>query len=191
MAKRYGFYVDQENCIGCFTCQIACKDKNDLPDGVLWRKVYEFSGGTTIEENGVFKSNVFAYWLSMACNHCEDAKCVTGCPTGAMHYGADGTVQHNPDLCIGCQYCRMNCPYDAPKFMEDKGIIGKCDACIDLRETGKNPACVDACIMRVLEFGPIDELRAKHGELADIKGLPDSNITKPSLVINPHKAAIK
>ncbi len=191
MANQYGFYLDQQNCIGCFTCQVACKDKNDLADGVRWRRVHEFSGGSCIEENGVFKSNVFAYWLSMSCNHCKEAKCVRGCPTGAMHYDDDGTVQHNKKLCIGCQYCVWNCPYNVPQYMEEENIVGKCDACKDLREAGQNPACVDACIMRVLKFGPIDELRAKYGANADIKGLPSSDITKPSLVITPHKAAIK
>ncbi|CDX01473.1 Anaerobic dimethyl sulfoxide reductase chain B [bioreactor metagenome] len=190
MAKQYGFYVDQHNCIGCFTCQIACKDKNDLADGLRWRKVHEFTGGSCIEENGVFKSNVFAYWLSLGCNHCEHPKCAENCPTGAMYKREeDGIVLVDQDKCIGCGYCTWSCPYEVPQVAGK--TASKCNFCIDLQKEGKNPACVDACIMRVLKFGPLDELRAEYGEIAQVKGLPSADITKPSLVITPHKAAIK
>ena len=190
MAKQYGFYVDQQHCIGCFTCQVACKDKNDLPVGIRWRRVREFQGGDTIIENDVFKSNVFAYWLSLACNHCEIPKCAINCPTGAMYKREeDGIVLVDQDKSIGCGYCTWSCPYEAPQLSGK--TVTKCNFCIDLQAQGKNPACVDACIMRVLEYGPIDELRKKYGNVAQIKGLPDPSITKPSLVITPHKKAIE
>lgn len=180
-----GFYFDMQACIGCRTCQIACKDKNNLPIGILFREVKKF-------EIGVFpKSN--SYNISYSCNHCEEAKCVKGCPTGAMHYGADGTVQHDPDLCIGCQYCIMNCPYSVPQFLPERNIIGKCDSCIDLRNAGQNPACVDACLMRCLHFGDLDELRKEYGNdlVNALPILPSPDITKPSLLISPKTCALE
>ncbi len=190
MAKQYGFHIDQQNCIGCFTCQIACKDKNNLAADLRWRKVHEFHGGTTLEENGVYRSSVYSNWLSLACNHCEKPKCVENCPTGAMHKRAeDGIVLVDQDKCIGCGYCVWSCPYEVPQVHEKTAT--KCNFCVDLQAQGKNPACVDACIMRVLHFGPIEELRQKYGKISEVKGLPSADITKPSLVITPHRDAMK
>ena len=189
-AKQMGFYIDQASCIGCFTCQIACKDKNDLQVNQLWRKVHEFKGGGSEEQDGIIRSNVYAYWLSMSCNHCEHPKCVANCPTGAMHKREDdGIVLVDREKCIGCGYCVWSCPYGATRLIDH--LSSKCNFCIDLLEQGKKPACVGACIMRALDYGPIDELRAKYGLEAEIKGLPSADITSPSVVITPHKDAIK
>ena len=91
--------------------------------------------------------------------------------------------------CIGCRYCQWACPYGAPRFDSDAGVMTKCTFCEDLLAKGGNPACVDACVMRVLDFGPLDELRAKYGNVDAIEPLPDSQLTKPALVITPHKHA--
>ncbi len=181
---KLGFYFDSTACIGCRTCQVACKDKNRIDVGVNFRTVKTF-------QTGVFPQPKM-YHYSAACNHCADAKCVKGCPTGAMHYGADGTVQHDRDLCIGCQYCIMNCPYSVPQFLEEKNIIGKCDSCIDIRNAGQNPVCVDACLMRCLHFGDLDELRKEYGEglVNALPILPSPKITGPSVLINPKACAL-
>lgn len=180
-----GFYFDMEACIGCRTCQIACKDKNNLQLGVLFRRVKSF-------ETGVFpKPDSYNY--SSTCNHCKEATCVKGCPTGAMHFGEDGTVQHDDSLCIGCKYCIWNCPYAVPQYLEEKNMVGKCDSCKDLRDKGENPACVDACLMRCLEFGDLDELAAKHKTnplIKDLPILPSSSITNPSIFITPKNCAL-
>jgi len=179
-----GFYFDVNMCIGCRTCQIACKDKNDLDVGPIFRRVHTFETGSYPEAR--------SYNYSGACNHCTDAKCVAGCPTGAMYYANDGTVQHDDKKCIGCRYCTWNCPYGAPQYIEDKGIVGKCDSCKELRDGGGNPACVDACLMRCLHFGDIDELRAEYGPdlVREIPILPASNITNPSLLVNPKPCSL-
>ncbi|WP_019850294.1 4Fe-4S dicluster domain-containing protein [Desulfitobacterium sp. PCE1] len=183
MGKK-GFYFDMEACIGCRTCQIACKDKNNNDIGVLYRRVKNF-------ETGVYpQPDAFNY--SSSCNHCAEAKCVKGCPTGAMHYAEDGTVQHDKDKCIGCKYCIWNCPYGAPQFIEESGIVGKCDSCKGLRDSGENPACVDACIMRCLEFGDLDELKAKYGDrfVQELPILPSAKLTNPSVLIKPKDCAL-
>lgn len=187
-SKQLGFYLNQERCNGCLTCQIACKDKNDLDIGQLYRKVSEISGGGFTEFNQVVKNNVFAYWISLACNHCQEPLCVENCPSGAMQKREeDGIVFIDIDKCIGCRYCVWSCPYDAPQFNPEIGKVGKCDFCMDLLAQGEQPACVVACPMRALDFGTMEELEKKHGGTREIKGLPKPDITKPSLLINPHR----
>jgi len=180
---QYGFYFDMTACIGCRTCQIACKDKNNLKPGVLFRQVKTF-------EVGKFpKADLYHY--SGTCNHCENPKCVEGCPTTAMHKLANGIVAHDPEKCIGCRYCTWNCPYGAPKYVEELKIVRKCDMCLDLVEQGLNPTCVDACPMRVLKWGEIDTLEAEYGNEStkDLPILPVSSATNPSLLVKPKNAA--
>ena len=182
---RYqGFYFNMAACIGCRTCQVACKDKNDLKIGTIFRRVRHF-------ETGKYPSPG-VYYYSGACNHCAKPKCVEGCPTGAMHIAEDGTVQHNSEKCIGCRYCVWNCPYGAPQFIPELGKVAKCDGCKDLRDKGENPICVDACVMRAIEWGDLDELKARHkGEelTSDLPILSSSTIAAPSLLVHAKPAA--
>ena len=98
-----GFYFDGNRCSGCKTCIIACKDFKELPVGINFRRVFSMETGTY--------PTAQAYHYSMACNHCETPACVVNCPSGAMHKGDDGTVQHDDEICIGCQTCVQSCPY--------------------------------------------------------------------------------
>ncbi|MGE5591606.1 MAG: DMSO/selenate family reductase complex B subunit [Bacillota bacterium] len=183
MAQK-GFYYDMTACIGCKTCQVACKDKNNLEVGELFRKVYTFEGGKF--------PRPWIYHLSISCNHCAEPRCVENCPTGALTKRAeDGLVVQNPDKCIGCRYCIWSCPYGAPAYLEKEGRVGKCNGCADLVDQGLNPACVDACYMRALEFGDIEELQKKHGGTVSVAGLPDPGLTGPSLVVTPNPEAVK
>lgn len=192
MGKQVGFYFQQDRCVGCFTCQIACKDKNDLEVGQNFRKVKKIEGGSFIKQGNGYANNIYAFWTSIACNHCQDPKCVKGCPTGAMtKRPEDGIVHVDKNKCVGCSYCEMNCPYHAPQLNKKTGKMGKCDMCKDLLAKGEKPICVDACPMRALDFGDIEELKKKYQGTADVKGLPSSRITKPNLVIHPHKNAGK
>jgi len=190
MAKQLGFYFNSDICVGCKACQIACKDKNQLPVGVIWRKVVEYGGGSWVPRDGVLvPRDVFGYFLSISCNHCEMAPCVEVCPTGAMFKAEDGTVQIDEKKCIGCRYCEWVCPYGAPQFNEEAGVMTKCNFCQDLIAKGEQPACVSSCPMRALDFGEIDALRSKYGGTAEIEPLPVWGITKPALVISPHRWA--
>lgn len=190
MAKQLGFYFNSNICVGCKACQIACKDKNDLPVGVIWRRVVEYGGGSWIPRDGIMvPQGMFGYFLSISCNHCIEAPCVEVCPSGAMHKNEDGIVLVNKDNCIGCRYCEWACPYGAPQFNEEAGVMTKCNFCIDLLEQGQQPACVSSCPLRALEFGEIEELRAKYGTAVEIEPLPLAEITQPALVIGPHRHA--
>ncbi len=81
---------------------------------------------------------MFAYYLSIACNHCEDPACTKVCPSGAMHKREDGFVVVNEEVCIGCRYCHMACPYGAPQYNADKGHMTKCDGCHERVAEGKS-----------------------------------------------------
>ncbi|SIR71836.1 anaerobic dimethyl sulfoxide reductase subunit B (DMSO reductase iron-sulfur subunit), partial [Enterobacter kobei] len=82
MTTQYGFYIDSSRCTGCKTCELACKDYKDLTPDVSFRRIYEYAGGDWQEDNGVWQQNVFAYYLSIACNHCEDPACTKSAPAG-------------------------------------------------------------------------------------------------------------
>lgn len=189
--RRLGFFFDAAACSGCKACAMACRDKNNLPSGVRWRRVYEVAGGGWRREGQAWVPELAVYHLSLACNHCEKPLCRDGCPARAIEKRADGIVLIDPGKCLGCRYCEWTCPYGAPQLDEAAGVMTKCDLCLDLIERGETPACVRACPMRALEFGDIEELRARHGLGADIHPLPAAVMTEPSLVIQPHRDAAR
>ena len=192
MAKQLGFHVNLSACSGCKACQIACKDKNDLTDDRMWRRVITVEGGEWIQRGDAWLNNIFGYFLSSACMHCENPLCVEVCPTSAMWKREEyGIVLIDQDKCIGCRYCEWACPYGAPQFDATAGVMSKCNMCFDYVDAGQKPACVSACQMRVLEFGDVEELRVKYGALNDVYPLPDPSLTSPSIVYTPHEDTIR
>jgi anaerobic dimethyl sulfoxide reductase subunit B (iron-sulfur subunit) len=184
--KQLAFFVDVSACSGCKTCQMACKDKHDLPVGQLWRRVYEVGGGGWQAAGPAWVPNVVAYHLSVGCNHCEQPICVDVCPSGAMQKRPDGIVIIESERCLGCRYCRWACPYGAPQYDERRGVMAKCHLCYDEIDAGRQPVCVSACPMRALEIGELDEIRSRYGAVADTFPLPPVEHTRPALVIKPH-----
>ena len=106
---QYAILTDVNKCVGCLACSISCKVTNDVPVGSYWNKVLRI-GPNPRQEGGQWP-DVYTYFLTMQCQHCEDPECVKVCPTGASHKLADGTVQVDKEKCIGCQFCAMSCPY--------------------------------------------------------------------------------
>ena len=98
-----------------------------------------------------------------------------------------GLVNSDPAVCIGCGTCRSACPYDAPRIDADSNVSRKCDGCLARVREDEEPMCVGACPLRALEFGPIEELREKHGDLAQIPPMPEPS-TSPNIVIGSCQA---
>jgi anaerobic dimethyl sulfoxide reductase subunit B (iron-sulfur subunit) len=161
MLKRPVFCLDSQICTGCKTCMVACRDKNDLAAGVHWRRVVEYSGGEWLPlPDGTFRQNVFAYYISVSCNHCAEPICVDVCPTTAMNQDENGIVTVDQAKCMGCKSCQWACPYDAPQYQADTGRMSKCDFCRDQLRAGGVPACVAACPTRALTIGELDALHS-------------------------------
>lgn len=189
MVKQYAFYFDSSSCSGCKACQVACKDKNGLETGVLWRRVYEVAGGEWLQMGKAWEPHVFAYNLSIACNHCEKPICLEVCPAGAYSKRGDGIVLLDTGRCLGCHYCEWACPYGAPQYDAKSGQMTKCNFCFDLIDAGLPPACVAACPLRALDYGDQAELEAQYGRASLVYPLPEVELTRPALVITPHKDA--
>jgi anaerobic dimethyl sulfoxide reductase subunit B (iron-sulfur subunit) len=186
---QLGFYFNSNVCTGCKACQVACKDKSDLPVGITWRRVAEYNGGSWVKVGNTVEQNVFAYYISVACNHCENPLCLNVCPAAAISKREDGVVLIDQEACIGCRFCEWACPYSAPQFNEELGKMSKCNFCYDYLDQGKPPACVGACPSRALMYGDLEELRAQYGDNAAVEPLPVAELTRPALVITPHKDA--
>ena len=187
---QYGFYFDSSRCTGCKTCDLACKDYNDLGSSVTFRRVYDVEGGTwNAGTDGTWTSTAMVYHVSNACNHCDNPACAAACPQDAyVKEEATGFVHNDPSKCIGCGTCVEACPYGAPR-LGDGNVAVKCHGCEARVEEGNAPVCVEACPLRCLEFGEIGQLRAKYGNSADIASLPDSSVTSPNLVVKSNDAA--
>lgn len=188
---QIGFYINQSLCLGCKACSVACKDKNNTAVGVNFRRVYTYVEGSFIKQSTKgLVHNVKSYYYSIACNHCESPACIKVCPTGAiLKRKEDGVVTIDQEVCAGAQLCVAACPYGGPQYDKMKFKANKCNFCIDLQEKGEDPVCVATCPMGAIEFGPIDGLRKKYGNIDQIKGMPSPSITNPNLVIRPHKDA--
>ena len=173
---------------------MACKDAKNLSSDQAYRQVYEFETSNAFEkdEAGCWVCNSVSYYVSSACNHCENPACVAACPVQSMQkHEETGLVYNDHETCIGCGACALACPYGAPQINAEISKSIKCDGCHERVEKGELPVCVAACTQRALEFGDIEELRAKHPEaVAAIAPLPDPAMTNPSVVINAPACAV-
>jgi DMSO reductase iron-sulfur subunit len=173
--KQHGFYFNADNCIGCHACESACSEKNDVPIHLAYRSVGFVEGGTYPDYQRLN--------ISMACNHCDDPVCLTGCPTRAYTKFAEyGAVLQDPDICFGCGYCTWVCPYNAPQLDPVKGEVSKCNMCVDRLEVNLKPACVAACLGNALDFGVIENIPENRIQAkAEIPGFPTTDITHPNI----------
>jgi formate dehydrogenase iron-sulfur subunit len=169
---RMGFFTDTSVCIGCKACEVACKEWNAVPeDGLLltgmsfdntqslgastWRHVafIEKPAGPDGDLRWLMSSDV--------CKHCTKAACLDVCPTGALMRTEFGTVVVQEDVCNGCGYCIPACPFGVIDQRRDDGRAWKCTLCYDRIGTGLEPACAKACPTESIQYGPVDELRAR------------------------------
>jgi len=154
---RYGFVIDQRKCIGCHACTVACKEENQVPIGVnrTWVKYIE---------KGTFP-DTRRYFSVMRCNHCDNAPCVTICPTVALYRRPDGIVDFDGDRCIGCKSCMQACPYDALYIDPETQTAAKCHYCAHRVEVGLEPACVIVCPVEAIVPGDLDDPNSRIARL--------------------------
>jgi anaerobic dimethyl sulfoxide reductase subunit B len=183
---QYGFYIDQSRCTGCNTCTVACMQWHDIPPGsVRWMRVYQW-------EKGAFP-NTRLYILPVPCYHCAKPVCIKACSNGAIYKEQKfGAVLVDSKKCTGTRACFKACPYGAPQYVGDEpgAKMSKCTMCIDRLEQGAKPVCVVSCSMRALEFGPVEELVKKYGNLRSLEDMPQDSIARPSVVFKPADARI-
>jgi phenylacetyl-CoA:acceptor oxidoreductase subunit 1 len=191
---RWGMVIDVNRCVGCQTCTIACKHANDTLPGVQWRRVVDV-------EMGEFPS-VERFFLVTGCQHCAEPPCVPVCPTGATWQREDGLVIQDYDVCIGCAYCAVSCPYQARTIAHDQrwyygretkqeeavkheerlGVAQKCTFCKDRVDAGiekgltpgVDPEATPACAAACISSA------IQFGDFND----PASNVSK--LLAGPH-----
>ena len=171
---QWRFVFDMTTCIGCHACEVACGEQNGLPTDTAWRRVGEI-------EIGSFPS-ARRFHMSMACNHCVNPTCLTGCPANAYVKHKEGPlsgiVAHLDDECIGCGYCTWTCSYEVPVFQPDRRIVTKCDMCAPRMLEGRGPACADVCPTNAIRIEPvvIADWSDDH-QLANSPGIASSHIS--------------
>jgi formate dehydrogenase iron-sulfur subunit len=186
---RMGVLVDTTVCIGCRRCEWACKKAHNLPAG----DIESYSDESVFQQmrrpgnDGYTRVNRYDnVWdsnkptnVKVQCMHCDKPACVSACIVGAFSKQENGAVIWDTDMCIGCRYCMVACPFQIPTFEYDKAIqpnIHKCDFCYDRTKEGLLPACVEICPVEALIYGKRRDLI----EVADkrIKLYPDRYINK-------------
>jgi formate dehydrogenase iron-sulfur subunit len=207
---KVGFFTDPTVCIGCKACEVACKEWNEVPDdGFTWSgNSYDNTGhlGASTWRHVMFveqdrqKGNQVVgslsngngedpfrwVFLSDVCKHCEEAGCLEACPTGSIVRTETGTVLVQNDVCNGCGYCVVSCPFGVidrrPDPLPGAGGAFKCTFCYDRQKSGLTPACAKVCPTESIVFGRLDDLRAratKRVEELRADGYTDAQLYDP------------
>jgi len=181
---QLAFYFDQTRCTGCSACRVACKDWNDIPAGPEnWIRLLETEKGKI--------PNVYVSYMIAPCFHCLEPVCIPACPVKAISKRPeDGIVVVNTSACLGNTECDVKClkacPYSAPQFGPEPGArMSKCNFCLDRWAENKLPVCVEACPVRALDAGHLDELEAKYGGTREAEGFKYSARTRPAVIFKP------
>ena len=166
--KNYGFIIDNRKCIGCHACSTACKSENEVPLGVYrtWVKYVE---------TGTYP-DVRRHFQVTRCNHCANPPCARICPTQAMYQRADGIVEFDNSVCIGCKACLQACPYDAIHIDPDSGTAAKCHYCAHRTDIGLEPACVVVCPEHAIIAGDMND---PQSEISRLLATQDVTVRKP------------
>jgi formate dehydrogenase iron-sulfur subunit len=197
------FLTDSTLCIGCKACEVACKEWNQVSDDGLtwsgfsydntgalghstWRHVKFVEDGPGPGPLAGFGGNApeAPTWefFSDVCKHCEVAGCLEACPTGAIVRTEFGGVFVQPDVCNGCSYCVVCCPFGVVQKNQADGRAFKCTFCYDRQKAGLEPACAKACPTESIKFGEISELRLEAQgrlELLESRGVKDAQVYDP------------
>ncbi|CAN5769852.1 4Fe-4S dicluster domain-containing protein [soil metagenome] len=176
-----GFFTDTTLCIGCKACEVACKQWNQLPDDGLffsgmsydntmqlgastWRHVTFVERPMALSGQAEGMGNFSWLFMSDVCKHCADAACLDACPTGSIIRTEFESVYVQPDICNGCGYCVVACPFGVIDRRDDDGRAWKCTLCYDRLKDDMEPACAKACPTDSIIFGDLIELQERAEE---------------------------
>lgn len=184
--KKLGLVIDLDTCVGCHACVVNCKEWNTSSGYGAPLSDMDAYGANPV---GTFLNRVHAYEVQpkdapsftvhfpKSCLHCDDAPCVTVCPTGASYKRAeDGIVLVNEDACIGCGLCAWACPYGARELDKAEGVMKKCTLCVDriynenIPEVDRVPACVRTCPAGARHFGDLGDPDSEVSKLSKARG---------------------
>jgi len=170
-APLWAKVIDNTRCIGCHACTVACKSENQVPLAVTRTYVKYVDQGTFPNARRAFQVT--------RCNMCDDAPCVTSCPTSAMYRRADGIVDFDKSICIGCKACIAACPYDAIFINPEDHSAEKCNFCTHRLDMGLEPACVVVCPTEAILVGDLTDPESKVSQIVN---------QEPVTVRRPEKA---
>ena len=187
-----GFFTDSTVCIGCKACEVACKEWNEVPaDGYVWT-------GRSYDNTGALGHSTWRHvkfvertrgggpawdFSSDVCKHCEHAGCLDACPTGSIVRTEFGGVFVQPDICNGCGYCVVSCPFGVIDRRPEDGRAFKCTFCYDRQKAGLQPACATACPTESIQFGDLEALRKRAADRLvqlQARGVDDAVIYDPT-----------
>ncbi len=168
--ERVGMLVDLSLCIGCRRCEEACKRANQLPPveaPLNDSSVFEHTRRTDAENYTVVnrfanpQPNQPAVYVKKQCMHCEEPACASACLVGALRKTKEGPVVYNPDICLGCRYCMIACPFYIPAYEYHNPTspkVRKCTLCYERIKAGGMPACAEICPVEAITFGKRSDL---------------------------------
>ena len=194
------FLTDSTLCIGCKACEVACKEWNELSDDGLdwsgfsydnttalgastWRHVKFVEQALVPGLGGNAPEQASWNFSSDVCKHCENAGCLEACPTGSMVRTEFGGVFIQPDICNGCGYCVVSCPFGVVERNQKDGRAFKCTFCYDRQKAGLEPACAKACPTESIKFGEIEDLQLQaEARLQELhrRGMADAALYNPT-----------
>jgi len=162
MNKHLAIVIDQERCIGCEACSVACCIENNTP--LFYIKVETLGGENKDTPEGKFPDLTLNF-LPKLCNHCENPPCETSCPVNAIIKRDDGIIFLDKDSCTGCRACLEACPYGIIAFNDNANIAEKCNLCSHRINNDLEPFCVMCCEGQALFFGDLNDPNSKVSQL--------------------------